>query len=135
MANHDAGSTAGHTQPQGGVVDTKASPFEAYDEKIAAADLRRYEKDGPRPWTRALLEALKAEGVEGATLLDIGGGIGVIQQELLAAGAASATSVDASSAYLDAAREEGERRGYGGRVTTSTATSSSWLGRSRPPTS
>ena len=68
-------------------------------------------------WTRTLIEALKAEGVEGATLLDIGGGIGVIQHELLAAGAASAISVDASSAYLDAAREESDRRGLRGRVT------------------
>jgi magnesium-protoporphyrin O-methyltransferase len=64
-----------------------------------------------------LIEALKAEGVEGATLLDIGGGIGAIQHELLAAGAASAMSVDASAPYLDAAREESDRRGHGGRVT------------------
>jgi hypothetical protein len=96
---------------------TSASPFEGYDKKMAAADLRRYRKKGPNPWTRALVEALKAEGVQGTTLLDIGGGIGAVQHELLAAGAVSATSVDASSAYLDAAREESDRRGLSGRVT------------------
>jgi magnesium-protoporphyrin O-methyltransferase len=64
-----------------------------------------------------LIEALKAEGVEGSTLLDIGGGIGAIQHELLDAGVANVISVDASAAYLDAAREESERRGHGGRVT------------------
>jgi Methyltransferase domain len=98
-------------------METSASPFEAYDKKIAAAELRRYRKKGPKPWTRALVEALKAEGVQGTTLLDIGGGIGAIQHELLAAGAVSAMSVDASSAYLDAAREESDRRGLSGRIT------------------
>lgn len=98
-------------------MNTPASPFEAYDEKIAAAELRRYRKKGPKPWTRALVDALVAEGVQGTTLLDIGGGIGAIQHELLAAGSVSATSVDASSAYLDAAREESDRRGLSGRVT------------------
>ena len=97
-------------------MDASTNPFDEYGERIAASDLRRYRKNGPRPWTRTLIEALKAEGVEGATLLDIGGGIGAIQHELLDAGAAQAMSVDASAAYLEAAREEGERRGFGGRV-------------------
>ena len=55
--------------------------------------------------------------MDGATLLDIGGGIGVIQHELLASGAARATNVEASSAYLAAARGESERRGLLDRVT------------------
>jgi 2-polyprenyl-3-methyl-5-hydroxy-6-metoxy-1,4-benzoquinol methylase len=88
-----------------------------YNEKFAAAELRRYRQKGPIPPTRALIEALKAEGVGGGTLLDIGGGIGAIQHELLDAGLARATSVDASAPYLDAAREESDRRGHGGRVT------------------
>ena len=45
-------------------------------------------------------------GIEGSTILDIGGGIGVIDQELLKAGAGHATMVDVSHAYLDVAREE-----------------------------
>ena len=95
----------------------RAAVFEEYDEKIAATDLRRYLAKGPRPWTRALTGALKAEGIEGATLLNIGGGIGAIQHELLEGGLTQATHVDASSAYLEAARMEGERRGHGDRVT------------------
>ncbi|HEX9410252.1 MAG TPA: class I SAM-dependent methyltransferase [Actinomycetota bacterium] len=98
-------------------METTANPFEAYDEKVAAAELRRYRKKGPNPWTRTLVEDLKTEGVQGTTLLDIGGGIGAIQHALLAAGAVSATSVDASSAYLAAAREESDRRGLSGRIT------------------
>ena len=98
-------------------METSANPFEAYDEKMAAAELRRYRKKGPNPWTRVLVEALKAEGVQGTTLLDIGGGIGAIQHELLAAGTVSAMSVEASSAYLSASREESDRRGLSGRIT------------------
>jgi len=59
-----------------------------YNQRLAASDLRKYREQGPIPSTRALIEALKAEGVEGATLLDIGGGIGAIQHELLDAGLA-----------------------------------------------
>ena len=114
MATYDATQSAGSTQPRGSVTNTDTNPFEAYDEKVAAADLRRYRKNGPRPWTRTLIEAIKAEGVAGATLLDIGGGIGVIQHELLDSGAARATSVEASSAYLSAARSESDRRGHVG---------------------
>jgi hypothetical protein len=43
-----------------------------YDVKRATSELRKYREQGPIPSTRALIEALKAEGVEGATLLDIG---------------------------------------------------------------
>ncbi len=51
--------------------------------------------------------------MEGATLLDIGGGIGVIQHELTT----RAISVEASAAYLAAALEESDRRGHTGRAT------------------
>jgi Methyltransferase domain len=88
-----------------------------YNEKLAASQLRKYREKGAIASTQALIDALKAEGVEDATLLDIGGGIGAIQHELLAADAAHATSVDASAAYLEAAREESSRRGLDDRVT------------------
>jgi magnesium-protoporphyrin O-methyltransferase len=88
-----------------------------YNRKRASSQLRSYRTKGPIPSTRALIETLVAEGVEGATLLDIGGGIGAIQHELLDAGVTDATSVDASAPYLEAAREEAQRRGHGDRVT------------------
>jgi 2-polyprenyl-3-methyl-5-hydroxy-6-metoxy-1,4-benzoquinol methylase len=87
-----------------------------FDDRMAAWDLRRYRKKGPRRSTRLLLDALKAEGIEGKTLLDIGGGVGAIQHELLDAGAATGTSVEASRAYLEAAEEESKRRGHDGRA-------------------
>ena len=117
MTTDDATQPAGSTQPKGSATNTDPNPFEAYDAKLAAADLSRYRRHGPRPWARTLIEAIKAEGVNGATLLDIGGGIGAIQHELLDSGAANATAVEASSAYVSAARSESERRGLVHRVT------------------
>lgn len=79
-------------------------------------ELNGYRRKGPRKTTRMLLDAVKAQGIEGATLLDIGGGVGVIQHELLRAGAGRATGVDAAPAYIEAAREEARRQGYSDRV-------------------
>ena len=56
-----------------------------------------------------LLEEIHARRVIGATLLDVGGGIGVISQELLRAGAGHAMLVEASRADLDVARQEARR--------------------------
>jgi len=86
-----------------------------FSAKAAAEGLRRYRRQGPDPSTRALIDAILAEGIVGATLLDLGGGVGVIPLELLARGAASAESVDASPPYIAVARAEAERRGLGDR--------------------
>ena len=50
------------------------------------------------------------------TLLDIGGGIGTIQLELLSAGASEAISVEASTAHMEAGQEEARRQGSRDRV-------------------
>ncbi len=87
-----------------------------FDERTARDDLRSYLRDGPDRTTRALLEAIRAEGIEDATILDIGGGVGAVPFELLAAGAASAEAVEVSEAYVAVAQHEAERRGLAGRV-------------------
>jgi hypothetical protein len=88
-----------------------------FDQRTADQDFRAYRTRGPNHTTRLLIEALKAAGITGSTLLDIGGGVGAIQQELLNEGASSATAVEASRAYLRAARQEAERRGTVERIT------------------
>jgi 2-polyprenyl-3-methyl-5-hydroxy-6-metoxy-1,4-benzoquinol methylase len=88
-----------------------------FDRREALRKRQAYARHGPDRTTRLLLDVVKAQNIEGATLLDIGGGVGVAQLDLLAAGVRSATDVDASSASLDVAREEARRRGYGDRVT------------------
>lgn len=63
-----------------------------------------------------LIDGLVSEGVTGASVLDIGGGIGAVHHELLAAGAQSATHVDVSADYLRVAEEVSKQRGTTGRV-------------------
>ena len=87
-----------------------------FDALEAKSDLARYRKKGPDKTTRMLLDAVGGEGVQGRSLLDIGGGVGAIQHELIAAGLASAVSVDASKAHLEVARQEAERRGHAERI-------------------
>lgn len=87
-----------------------------FDDKRARKDLDRFRKDGPDPTTRALIDALRARSIDGASLLDIGGGIGAIHHELIDAGAAGAIHADASGPYIGVAREEADRRGHADRV-------------------
>jgi magnesium-protoporphyrin O-methyltransferase len=89
-----------------------------FTSRQAESDLKRYRKNGPDASTNALIDAILADGVQGETLLDIGAGIGAIQLGLLAAGLASAASVDATEAYVETAREEADRRGFGDRVSS-----------------
>jgi magnesium-protoporphyrin O-methyltransferase len=81
-----------------------------FDEGAAREDRARYRRNGPDPSTALLLELIGRAGVSGATILDIGGGIGVIDQELLRAGAGHALLVEVSPAYIQAARQEARER-------------------------
>src|SRR5919202_1825939 len=87
-----------------------------FDARLARRDLDSYRRRGPSASTRRLLAAVRDAGRPPETLLDVGGGVGAIAHELLAAGAARATMVDASPSYLAAAREEAERRGTTDRL-------------------
>jgi hypothetical protein len=79
-----------------------------FDEKAARKEIRRYRRSGPKKSTKILLNALADRAVEGKTLLDIGGGIGVIPAELLIKGLLKATLVEASLPFAMAARELAE---------------------------
>lgn len=87
------------------------------DSKMAEKELSHYRKKGPDKTTLVLIEFLQNAGVRDLTLLDIGGGIGALQHELFKSGIKEATSVDASSAYLEAARRESQRQGNQERLT------------------
>lgn len=87
-----------------------------FNERHATRQLRRYRKRGANKTTRMLLDALRAEGIRDASLLDVGAGIGIVHHELLAAGARSAVHVDAAGAHMRVAREEAARRGTAERV-------------------
>lgn len=90
-----------------------------FDAPTARSQLRKFRRRGPDRTTRMLLDDLRAAmrgGQSVAMLLDIGAGVGAIHHTLLDHGIERAIHVDASTAYLAAAREEAERRGHADRV-------------------
>lgn len=87
-----------------------------YDGLFADQDLERWRSGRLYPWTEELIEIVRAEGIEGAALLDVGAGVGAVHLSLLESGAASAVDVDASREYLAVARAEAERRDLSDRV-------------------
>jgi len=95
-------------------------PSEALEQqfgpKLAAVELRRYHRRGPRPTARLLIRGLRVNLPAEATLLDIGGGIGAIHHELLDRGVTRAWEVEPSAAFLQAAEDEARRRDHTGRV-------------------
>lgn len=84
---------------------------EHFNADKVAKELAQYRRKGPGPTTRRLRDGLVSAGLREGTLLDIGGGLGILSLELLDAGFSRAVVVDASSAYLAAASEEATRRG------------------------
>jgi len=72
---------------------------EFFNERVARRDARRYRRKGLDGNARRIVELVELRGVEGKTLLEVGGGIGAIQLELLRAGAARAMNVELSPAY------------------------------------
>lgn len=88
-----------------------------FDRRTADHDLRRYQRSGPDRTTRMLLDLLRPAVDPSTTILDIGSGIGIVDLELLRAGAANAVLVDGSAAYLEVARDQARRADLLDRVT------------------
>jgi 2-polyprenyl-3-methyl-5-hydroxy-6-metoxy-1,4-benzoquinol methylase len=64
---------------------------------------KRYRKRGLDRTARRMVEFLELRGIEGATVLEIGGGVGEIQIELLKRGAAHSVNLELSSGYEEEA--------------------------------
>lgn len=88
-----------------------------FGDKVARHDAQRYRRKGAGSVARRVVDLVRAHGVEGATVLEIGGGVGAIQLELLKAGAAHATNVELSPAYDAYAEELAREAGAADRVT------------------
>jgi hypothetical protein len=84
--------------------------------RVAQRDAKRFRRKGLDAAGRRLVDAIVARGVDGARVLEGGGGIGALQIELLEAGAASATNVELSSAYDAEAEALLRERGLEDRV-------------------
>ena len=87
-----------------------------FDRETVAKKVERYHTQGLKKETEILVDALLAEGIEGCSVLDVGGGLGALEFELLKAGSSQATNVEASSAYIEAAKAESSRQGYSEKV-------------------
>jgi 2-polyprenyl-3-methyl-5-hydroxy-6-metoxy-1,4-benzoquinol methylase len=86
-----------------------------FGDAFARRRARRYRRRGLDATATRLVEFL-APGSVGATVLEIGGGVGEIGVELLRRGAASVTSLELSSAYDRDARRLAAEAGVSGRV-------------------
>ena len=85
-----------------------------FNRKFAARDAQSFRAHGVRGSSKTLVEL--AGDVRGASVLDIGGGVGAIGLELLAAGAGRATNVELSDSYEEEAAELARERGVTDRV-------------------
>src|SRR5690349_15400157 len=72
---------------------------------------KRFARKGFEPSQKHLIEGLTSRGLAGATLLEIGCGIGYLHQHLLKAGAASAVGIDLSAEMLEEARAQAREQG------------------------
>jgi magnesium-protoporphyrin O-methyltransferase len=70
-----------------------------FDHRFARRMAARYRKKGPDRTAGRMVDLLVERGVPGATVLEIGGGVGEIGLELLRRGAATATNLELSPGY------------------------------------
>jgi magnesium-protoporphyrin O-methyltransferase len=84
--------------------------------RFAQRQARRYRKRGLGSTERDMVDFLARRGLEGASVLEIGGGVGGIQLELLRRGAARATNLELVAAYDSPARALAQEAGLADRV-------------------
>jgi magnesium-protoporphyrin O-methyltransferase len=77
---------------------------------------RRYRRRGLSRSARAIVSFITDRGIDGATILEIGGGVGELHVELLRHGAAKATNLEISTNYEPEAAQLLERTGMAARV-------------------
>ena len=87
-----------------------------FSKRAARRDARRYERKGLDETAERMVGFLRERGIEGASVLEIGGGVGAIQLELLGMGAAHATNLELAPAYEATAQELLRERGLDDRV-------------------
>src|SRR4051794_24465904 len=87
-----------------------------FDRRFARRVAKRYRKRGLDKTARRMVDFLQGRGLDGATALEIGGGVGEIQLELLKRGAARAVNLELSGAYEQEAAQLIREAGVEGRV-------------------
>jgi 2-polyprenyl-3-methyl-5-hydroxy-6-metoxy-1,4-benzoquinol methylase len=87
-----------------------------FSKRFARRFAKKYRKRGLDKAARNMVDFLRGRGIEGATVLEVGGGVGEIEIELLKVGAAQAQNLELSLGYEEEARKLAEEAGVGGRV-------------------
>jgi hypothetical protein len=87
-----------------------------FGDRFARSRASRYRTKGLDRTARRMVDLLLTDGVQGDTVLEIGGGVGEIQLELLRAGAASATNLELSPGYEPEAARLLDEYGMADRV-------------------
>ncbi|MGH3509964.1 MAG: class I SAM-dependent methyltransferase [Nocardioidaceae bacterium] len=90
---------------------------QTFGDRFARRIARRYRKRGLDPTRSRLIDFLSAHGIEDATVLEVGGGIGELHVELLRRGARAATNLEISTSYEQEAARLLEGSGLANRVT------------------
>jgi magnesium-protoporphyrin O-methyltransferase len=91
---------------------------EFFTSRMARRAAERYRKNGVDKTAKRMLAFLEEQGIEGATVLEIGGGVGEIQIELLKRGAARTVNLELSPGYDEEAMRlmhEADVQGRAGR--------------------
>lgn len=84
--------------------------------RMARRAAKRYREQGIDKTARRMLAFLEQQGIEGATVLEVGGGVGELQVELLKRGAARTVNLELSPAYDEEARLLLREAGLEGRA-------------------
>ena len=87
-----------------------------FTEKIALRDARTYRRRGLDANARRIVGFVARSGLDGATVLDVGGGNGTLGLELLKAGAERVVTTELSSSYDETAAQLAREAGFEDRV-------------------
>ena len=87
-----------------------------FSARMARRAAERYRKKGVDKTARRMVAFLEEHGIEGATILEIGGGVGEVQLELLKRGAARTLNLELSPGYDEEATRLLQEAGVEGRV-------------------
>jgi 16S rRNA G966 N2-methylase RsmD len=87
-----------------------------FSERMARRAAERYRKKGLDGTAQHMLDFLEGHGIEGASVLEIGGGVGEVQIELLKRGAARTLNLELSPGYAQEAARLVREAGVEGRT-------------------
>jgi hypothetical protein len=95
---------------------TPAGYRKVFGGRAARRDARRYRRRGLDSASRHVVDFLAGRGVDGDSVLEVGGGVGAIQVELLKAGAERSVNAELSPEYEPVAAKLLREAGLEGRV-------------------